>query len=251
MTEFYVGQAWYPQMILPINECHPHCINGAVSTFNKGYTPPPFSISGFGEGNGIRITFSQASGIEECLCSIECVGTPTIVNNGESGAFCPATTDYIYDFGVDSVDEGDTTTFSFTFIDSNGNKGNIQVDSLVYTKAQAPSRVVLKENNYYYVELGVPFSSTSGKNLKPYIDHYKVEMYENNTGNAKTLYGWSRFDSVSSPVHILNRKSDVITTKINAGTEYGFRVSYRNAYDEASIVSDWVTAKDTDYVSAS
>lgn len=251
MTEFYVGQPVYPPMILPINECHSHCINGGIATFNKGYTPPPFSVTGFDEGDGIRINFAQDSFVEECVCSIECVGTPSVSTGESTGTFCPATTDYIYDFAVSSVNSGDITSFSFTFTDANGNEGTLDVNSLIYTKAHTPSRVVLKENDYYYVEIGIPFSSISGKNLRPYIDHYKVEMYEHNTGNAKTLYGWSKFDSFSSPTHILDRKHGVITTRINSGMEYGFRVSYRSMYDEVSIASDWVTAKDTDYVSAS
>ncbi len=254
MTDFYVGGANTPNPSIPMgmDECSTSCINGSAYNYQKGYTPPPFSITGFDEGDGIRINFNQTSGIEECICSIECVGVPSVIDpDSTTGPFCPASTDYVYDLSISSIDSGDVATFSFSFVDSNGNTGNLEINSLVYTKAQAPSRAVLKENNYYYVEIGIPFSSISGKNLLPYIDHYKVEMYENNTGNAKTLYGWSRFNTFSSPTHILDRKHGVITTRINSGMEYGFRVSYRNAYDEVSVASDWVTAKDTDYVPAS
>ena len=250
MVEFYVNGA-NTDPVSPINICSQNCINGGTYNFQKGYTPPPFSITGFDEGNGIRINFNQTSGIEECVCSIECVGVPSVTINNTTGSFCPSATDYVYDLSVDSIDNGDVTTFSFSFIDSNGNTGSLEVNSLIYTKAQTPSRLVLKENNYYYAEIGLPFRSISGKDLVPYVDHYKIEMYENNTGNNKVLYGWSRFNSFSSPTHILDRKHSVITTKINSGMEYGFRVSYRNMYDEVSIASDWVTAKDTDYVSAS
>ena len=254
MTDFYVSQANTPGPFASIsfNQCTNSCGIASTYSYNKGYTSPPFSLTGFSQGNGITINFNQTSGIEECVCSIQCVGVPSIVDpSNTTGTFCPAATDYTYDLTVENIDSGDVTTFSFTFIDSNGNTGTLNVNSLIYTKAHTPSRVVTKENNYYYAEIGIPFSSISGKNLRPYVDHYKVEMYEHNTGNARTLYGWYKFDSFSSPVHILDRKEGVITTRINSGMEYGFRVSYRNMYDEVSIASDWVTAKDTDYVSAS
>ncbi len=252
MTDFYVGGANNISPLFPIsyNSCVNICANGSVYAFNKGYTPPPFSVTGFDEGNGLRINFNQGSGIEDCVCSIDCIGVPSVILD-TTGSFCPAATDYVYDFNLETIDSGDVSTFSFSFVDANGNTSTLDINSLVYTKAQAPSRLVLKENDHYYVELGIPFSSISGKNLRPYVDHYKIEMYEHNTGNAKTLYGWSKFDSFSSPVHILDRKQGVITTRINSGMEYGFRVSYRSMYDEVSVASDWVTAKDTDYVSAS
>lgn len=252
MTEFYIGEANTPIFPIMYDQCSDLCANGSVYNFEKGYTPPPFSITGFDEGDGIRINFNKASGIEECTCAIECVGVPSVIDpDNTTGVFCPASIDYVYDLSITNLNSGDISSFTFTFIDANGNTGTLDVNSLVNTKAQSPSRVVGKENSHYYVELGIPFSSISGKNLKPYVDHYSVEMYENNTGNARTLYGWSRFDSFSSPTHILGRKQEVITTKINSGMEYGFRVSYRSMYDEVSIASDWVTAKDTDYVSAS
>jgi hypothetical protein len=255
MTEFYVNGANESIIPVPLNTCDDSCVNGSTYAFEKGYTPPPFSVTGFDEGNGIRINFNQTSGLwdsEECVCAIECVGVPSVIDpNGLTGVFCPAATDYVYDFSLSSIVTGDVSTFSFSFIDSSGNTGVLEINSLIYTKAQAPSRVVLKENNYYYAEIGIPFSSISGKNLIPHIDHYKIEVYEHNTGNARTLYGWSKFDSFSSPEHILNRKHGVITTRINSGMEYGFRVSYRNMYDESSIASDWATAKDTDYVPTS
>lgn len=251
MTEFYVGGAQSSNTPISYNLCSSSCVNGSVYNFTKGYTPPPFSVTGFNEGNGITINFNQTSGIEECVCSIECVGTPSVIDpNGNSGSFCPAATDYFYDLNIEDINSGDVTTFSFSFVDSNNNTGTLEVNSLVYTKAHKLSRLVLKENDAYYVELGIPFSSISGKNLKQYIDHYKIEMYEHNTGNARVVYGWSKFDPMSSPVHILDRKQGVITTRINSGMDYGFRITYRNQYDESSIASDWVTAKDTDYVSA-
>jgi len=252
MTDFYVSGANTPSIGINLNQCSSVCANGSTYMYEKGYTPPPFSVTVFDQGNGIRINFNQTSGIEECICAIECVGVPSVIDpNNLTGTFCPAATDYVYDFNIDSINSGDVSTFSFSFIDSNGNTGNLEVNSLVYTKAQTPSRLVVKENSYYYAEIGIPFSSISGKNLIPYIDHYKIEVYQGNTGNAKTLYGWSKFNSFSSPAHILDRKHGVVTTRINSGMEYGFRVSYRSMYDEVSIASDWVTAKDTDYVSAS
>jgi hypothetical protein len=249
MTDFYVGLTNEPIIDFPLNQCSDSCINGATYTFDKGYTPPPFSLTGFDQGNGIQINFEQSPFIDECTCAIECVGTPSVIDpDSITGSFCPATVNYTYNLAIESVNSGDISTFSFTFIDSNSNTGTLQVNSLLYTKPHAMSRVVFKEREYYYVELGVPFSSISGKNLIPYIDQYKVEMYEGNKDNYNTLFGWSRFSSFSSPVHILDRKHGVITKTINTGMEYGFRVSYRTIFDEESPSSEWITVKAPDDV---
>ncbi len=255
MTDFYVGAANMPQVPLPLDECSEECVNGSIYNFEKGYTPPPFSLTGFDEGSGIRVTFEESVFPEECVCAIECIGTPSVVvgSSTDTGVFCPATTNYVYDLTIDTsvISNGDVSLFSFTFIDANGNTSSIDVNSLMYTKPHPISKVVLKENNYYYVELGIPFSSVSGKSLIPYIDHYKIEMYQENTGNVSTMFGWARFGSISSPGHILDRKHGVITRTINSGVEYGFRVAYRTIYDEASLYSDWTTAKAPDDVYSS
>ncbi len=255
MTDFYVGAANMPQVPLPLDECSEECVNGSIYNFEKGYTPPPFSLTGFDEGSGIRVTFEESVFPEECVCAIECIGTPSVVvgSSTDTGVFCPATTNYVYDLTIDTsvISNGDVSLFSFTFIDANGNTSSIDVNSLMYTKPHPISKVVLKENNYYYVELGIPFSSVSGKSLIPYIDHYKIEMYQENTGNVSTMFGWARFGSISSPGHILDRKHGVITRTINSDVEYGFRVAYRTIYDEVSLYSDWTTAKAPDDVYSS
>ena len=249
MTDFYVGAANMPQVPLPLDECSEECVNGSIYNFEKGYTPPPFSLTGFDEGGGIRVTFEESVFPEECVCAIECIGTPNVAVGSDTGVFCPATTNYVYDFTIDTstISNGDVSLFSFTFVDANGNTSSIDVNSLMYTKPHPISKVVLKENNYYYVELGIPFSSISGKSLIPYVDHYKIEMYQENTSNVSTMFGWSRFGSTSSSTHILDRKHGVITRTINSGVEYGFRVAYRTIYDEVSLYSDWTTAKASDY----
>ncbi len=249
MTDFYVGSAHMPQVPLPMDECSEECINGSLYNFEKGYTPPPFSLTGFDEGTGIRINFEESPFPEECTCAIECIGTPNIIVGSDTGVFCPATTNYVYDLTIDTstISNGDVASFSFTFVDANSNTSSIDVNSLMYTKPHPISKVVLKENNYYYVELGIPFSSVSGKSLTPYIDHYKIEMYQENTGNVSTMFGWSRYGSSSSPTHILDRKHGVITRTINSGVKYGFRVAYRTIYDEVSLYSDWTTAEASDY----
>ena len=255
MTDFYVGGANEPIIPLPLDECSEQCINGSVYNFEKGYTPPPFSLTGFDQGDGIRVTFEQNlfSADTSCVCAIECIGTPSVVVGSDTGVFCPATTNYVYDLTINTstINNGDVSLFSFTFVDVNGNTSSIDVNSLMYTKPHPISKVVLKENNYYYVELGIPFSSISGKSLIPYIDHYKIEMYQENTGNVSTMFGWARFGSISSPAHILDRKHGVITRTINSGVEYGFRVAYRTIYDEVSLYSDWTTAKAPDDVYSS
>ena len=253
MTDFYVSAANMPIIPLPLDECFEGCINGSVYNFEKGYTPPPFSLAGFDEGSGIRINFEESPFPEECTCAIECIGTPSVVVGSDTGVFCPATTNHVYDLSIDisTINSGDVSSFSFTFVDANGNISSIDVNSLIYTKPHPISKVVLKENDYYYVELGIPFSSISGKSLIPYIDHYKIEMYQENTGNVSTMFGWARFGSTSSPTHILDRKRGVITRTINSDVEYGFRVAYRTIYDEVSLYSDWTTAKAPDDVYSS
>ncbi len=255
MTDFYVSAANIPfdPLTLPLNERSEECINGSLYNLDKGYTPPPWSLAGFVEGSGIRVTFEENPFSEDCTCAIECIGTPSVVVGSDTGVFCPATANYVYDLSIDAstIDNGDISTFSFTFIDANGNTSSIDVNSLIYTKPHPISKVVLKENDYYYVELGIPFSSISGKSLIPYIDHYKIEMYQENTGNVSTMFGWARFGNISSPTHILDRKHGVITRTINSGVEYGFRVAYRTIYDEASLYSDWTTAKAPDDVYSS
>ncbi len=98
MTDFYVSAANMPfdPLTLPLNERSEECINGSLYNLDKGYTPPPWSLAGFDEGSGIRVTFEENPFSEDCTCAIECIGTPSVVVGSDTGVFFPTTAQYEY-----------------------------------------------------------------------------------------------------------------------------------------------------------
>jgi len=242
MPDYYVAPIGVPQS-LPTNEeviLPAQCVSSAMGVFNKGYTPPPFELSLFDTGNGIRITFEQSPSLSDCMCAIECVGTAELL----SEPFCPSQTSLSFDTTVSVVDEGNVVELSFTFSDALGNSTVIEANSLVFTKPSTMLRVVLQESSYYFVELGIPFTSVSGEDLRQHVYQYQVESYVGNVENKSVLIDWTKANTISSSVSITQRLDNLIRVVLRASNlEYGFRVRYRTVFDDASKWSDWVTAK--------
>lgn len=246
MTDFYTPIVGIPDGF-PTDEeraLPEQCFDSSVYEFNKGITPPPFTLEPYVEGSGIRIIFEQTDFTTDCVCSIACVVTPDL----DGIPFCPKDTKYVLDTRVITVDEGNPVPLEFTFTDGLGNSTILKVNSLIYVKPSPIIRRVAQENTHYYVELGIPLTSISGKQLSDDIYQYQIQEYIGNDKNIRTIVDWTVPAIFSRPVHILKRRDDLIRKTIRSGVEYGYRVRYRSQYDEASKWSNWVTAKAPDDV---
>jgi len=251
--EYYTAQVAVPQS-LPTNTQIPvgSEINSACCLFDKGFTSPPFLLTDYSTGNGVRITFEESPFASSCMCSVECIGSPTLTPpDGVSEQFCPASVEHVYDVDVAVVTETEPLGMLFSFLDSLGNTTELVVKSLVYVLPGRLNMYVFQEGSHYFVELGVTYRANSGYDLKPTVHQYQIEEYAGSEESRKVVVDWTNASDRGSPTHILKRRQDIIRRSLRENVPYGWRIRYRSEYDDASKWSNWVRVEVPDGIPTS
>lgn len=214
--------------------------------FNKGYTPPPFQLvadSGSGE---IRVVFQKNEFTSTCNCQIECVLEGVGFNDdiGTIGKFCPQDVNFEVILNSQSFSTSEPTLVAFTFEDVNGNVSTIDISSLVAVQPRAPMGMIelTDDDRRTHAIVAVPLYSASFVSLEDSVDQYQIERYIRNSTNSHIWVDWT---SVGSPVsHKLTSLDRLHWDRdILSGVEYGYRVRFRSAADNASRWSSWLTLR--------
>jgi hypothetical protein len=241
---------------MPTNKTHytsPTIIPGDIDSrqdsrstwccLNKGYTPPPFSIVQEQDSSVIKVVFEPNPFTQTCQCQIECVAEATGTTSAipDIGRFCPEDEDFEVVLSSQVFSTTAPTLIAFTFEDANGNISTVDVNSIVSVVPIAPMGMISTsdDDRRTHAVVAVPLYSQTYVSLRDVATQYQVERYIRNTTNSHIWVDWT--DVGSNTPHELNRLDrthwdrDILT-----GVDYGYRVRFRNSFDNASRWSQWL-----------
>lgn len=213
-------------------------------TFEKGPTPPPFTIVPAGN-TGLTETYSiyfnnfEGSNCPSFNCNLQCA-TQTIhfitgSYTGSSVDFCingdrPV---YHFDLQFNSSSErlGLPGQFTFTYEDTLGNTYTEYIESIGSIKPAAPIVGISRSNGIAKAYIGVILRTSTFLE----IDEDNIVQYIVEKCN------WSSQTNVATFKGYKNKGSDASFTDIVATNDVvGYRVKFRNRWNEESLYSDWV-----------
>ncbi len=221
-----------------------HGFAGFGYAFNKGYTPPPVTVQNHADGNGLRLVFDSDTFTDAgCVCNINCEGAVlTGLPTGGEGetTVCPSTDGYNIDINIETT-TADPVVINIDYTDSQGNQSSIEINSIYAISPQVLSYWVSNESGVDFIEVGPTFTTTEGTSIRSDISNWQVQRYVGSSNNTQVCVDWQPVEQLTSPVHILDRTSDIARISLTSGNTYGFRVRYRSLYGEVSPWSDWIT----------
>lgn len=194
------------------------------SVFNKGLSPPPFTIKNDIVLGAVTVVFEKTA-LASCVCEIECQTRGTLTT---LGPFCPEKQDYVAVFTEQTFLTDQPTTLDFLFTDALGNVSTFPVRSLAKTVPMAP----LVAQGGYDVVYGIPLTSSAAIDLREHITHYQVQRYVQNPYNRHLLVDWTPINRIPG-THTDRRPPRNLTL--------GYRVRYRTTWDNTTPWSAWST----------
>jgi hypothetical protein len=216
------------------------------STFcclEKGYTPPPFRLVNDYEAGVIKVVFEKTEFTSTCNCQIECVAEAEGSTDpiGSVGKFCPEDEDFEVVLTNQSFSTDSPTVVAFTFEDANGNISTVTVSSVLGIIPKTPMGLISRsdDDRRTHTVVAVPLYSQAFVSLRDTVTQYQIERYIRNTSNSHIWVDWTNVGI--NKAHILTALDRTHWDRdILQGVDYGYRVRFRSAADDASQWSEWL-----------
>lgn len=220
-----------------------------VSTWcclEKGYTPPPFKLENDEDNGQVKVVFEPNPFSSTCKCQIECVAEGLAFDGTDSqiGKFCPEDEDFQVVLSSLVFTDGQPTVLAFSFEDVSGNVSTLEIPSIVTVVPKSPlAHLSLSDDDRRsHVVVAVPLYSRTFYDLRDTVTQYQIERYIRNTTNKAIWVDWTNVGERHQ--RLLNLKDRVHWDRdIATGVDYGYRVRFRTAFDNASLWSSWTTAR--------
>jgi hypothetical protein len=192
-----------------------------TALFTKGITPKPYKIYFDPDTSILKIQYTNI-GDKPCLCAINCVDPE------ESDFSLTICQDEIQEVSTENTSiVGDPANINITFLDSIGNKTNLNVHSMIGVKPTAP--FALYKESPKRIETGFYYTTENLTVIKKHKVQYQIWRYKNNIDNAKIWKDWSSSNA-----------SSFYDKDIRSGITYGYAVKFRGEFGEESDFSDWI-----------